>query len=97
MSLDVPAGEKECALSDCMSADDVHCYDVEVVDDSLDDLREALRTLSPLERRVIVENFGLDGCEPHRISDMNAGMGRSRDSLLEVRRTALSKLRRMLR
>lgn len=97
VSLDVPAGEKECALSDCMSADDVHCYDVEVVDDSLDDLREALRTLSPLERRVIVENFGLDGCEPRRISDMNAGMGRSRDSLLEVRRTALSKLRRMLR
>ena len=80
-----------------MSADDVHSYDVEVVEDSLDDLREALRTLSPLECRVIVENIGLGGCEPRRISDMNACMGRSRDSLFEVRRTALSKLRRMLR
>ena len=76
MSLDVPAGEKECALSDCMSADDVHSYDVEVVEDSLDNLREALRTLSPLECRVIVENFGLDGCEPRRISDMKCRYGK---------------------
>lgn len=97
MSLDVPVGEKECALSDCMTADDVHCYDVEERDESVSDLREALRTLSPLERRVIVENFGLDGCEPRRISDMCVGTGMKRDSLFEVRRKALSKLRTMLR
>ncbi len=61
-------------------------------------LREALRTLSPIERDILVQRFGFDGSngEERTLRDIGDAYCVSRERIRQVQNDALRKLRKIL-
>jgi len=49
--------------------------------------------LTPLEREVIVERFGLDGHQPHRLAELQTGLHLPRREVRHLLTQGLGKLR----
>ena len=56
-------------------------------------IEEALRTLSPEERTVVVSRYGLAGSHMMKLTDIGARMGVTREHIRQIERRAMSKLR----
>jgi len=59
-----------------------------------DDLVKAFEVLSLVERKVLVQCFGLDGGHEHTLNDVGVRLGISRERVRQLRNRALKKLRK---
>lgn len=58
-----------------------------------DEIREAVSTLPPRERKILALRFGLDGQQPHTLEEIGAEFSISRERVRQLQNVALSRLR----
>lgn len=58
-----------------------------------DEIREAVATLLPRERKILSLRFGLDGQPPHTLEEIGAEFGISRERVRQLQNVALARLR----
>lgn len=93
-SLDAPCGE-----DGDMSIGDMIGDEGRGIDDSLnkamlhDSIQEALGTLKPREKQVIIQRFGLDGKPPRTLEDVAANYGITRERIRQIENKAMRRLR----
>src|SRR5437773_2578513 len=98
LSLDAPLNEDDNYLLDCLS-DGSAIAPLAFAETSHDRerLTEALGRLHPRLRAVLHLRFGLDGHEPHTLREASDRLGVTRERVRQLEKTALKRLRRILR
>jgi RNA polymerase primary sigma factor len=59
----------------------------------LGDLVEAMASLKPRSQRLLIERFGLDGCEPKTLDHVGAILGITGERARQIEKHALEHLR----
>ena len=98
LSLDAPLNEDDNHLLDCLSdrSAQVPLTFAETSHDR-ERLTGALERLHPRLRAVLHLRFGLDGHEPHTLREASDRLGVTRERVRQLEKTALKRLRRILR
>ena len=98
LSLDAPLNEDDNHLLDCLS-DRSATAPLTFAETSHDRerLSDALNRLHPRLRAVLHLRFGLEGEEPHTLREASARLGVTRERVRQLEKTALKRLRRILR
>jgi RNA polymerase sigma factor (sigma-70 family) len=98
LSLDAPLNEEDNHLLDCLS-DGSATAPLAFAESSHDRIRltDALERLHPRLRVVLHLRFGLDGHEPHTLREASDRLGVTRERVRQLEKTALKRLRRILR
>jgi RNA polymerase primary sigma factor len=94
LPLDMPVGENGYAL--CEVIEDPNCAppDIEASEKRrLLDLVEAMVSLRPRSRRVLIERFGLGGGEPKSLAEVGAMLGVTGERARQIEKHALEHLR----
>ncbi len=58
-----------------------------------DEIREAVSTLPPRERKILAMRFGLDEQQPHTLEEIGYEFGISRERVRQLQNVALGRLR----
>ncbi|MBK7225151.1 MAG: RNA polymerase sigma factor RpoD/SigA [Saprospiraceae bacterium] len=97
VSLDEPLGQEEGASSilDGLKDDSVESPDLKVIQDSMkDELRHKLLSLSPRERDILIEIYGLDDGRAKTIEDVAEIFDISIERVRQLREHAFRRLKR---
>ncbi len=94
ISLDLPVGEDgDQTLGEfVVDKDDVSEEVVETVFN--DEVNNILNSLSPRERRILKERYGLDGGRARTLEDVGKEFGVTRERIRQIEKKALERLRR---
>lgn len=93
-SLDAPFNEDDESSLLCLLADDSECVeDVVIASAAVEDVRKAIRKLSPKEQGVITYRYGLFDAEQKSLSEIAGLFGMSREGIRKIERRAKEKLK----
>ncbi|HAV10888.1 MAG TPA: RNA polymerase sigma factor RpoD [Dehalococcoidia bacterium] len=94
LSLDMPVGEEGGQLGDFIE-DQMTPPPIEKATEALlcDQLKEALSTLTPRERRVIETRFGLGHAAGKTLEEIGGEFGLTKERIRQIEKEALAKLR----
>ena len=94
VSLDAPATEEgETPLGNLLTDDEAHAPDQRVVDlDLARDLKEAMETLNPRERRILRDYFGMETGEGTTLEAIGKELGLTRERVRQLKERAIRKL-----
>jgi RNA polymerase primary sigma factor len=94
VSLESPVGEEDDHELGALLADDAPAPDTIVLHAAVSrEVQEAITHLGPLERRVIVERYGLDDNGPRSHGQVAKGLGMSTERVRRVEEDGLRRLR----
>lgn len=94
-SLDVPIGtEKEGCLSDMIIDTNINIGDFLEKKELSDILKEAIETLTPEEKQVIMVRFGFNGASEMTLQEVGDALGLTRERVRQIEARALRKMRR---
>ncbi|MCZ7587769.1 MAG: sigma-70 family RNA polymerase sigma factor [Gaiella sp.] len=92
-SLDAPVGDDEDAvLGDFVAGDGPLPEDAVDVELRRQALREALRSLPPREREVVMMRYGIDGEEPRTLEEIGRSLGLTRERVRQIELDSLQRL-----
>jgi RNA polymerase primary sigma factor len=92
-SLDAPVGDEEDAvLGDFVAGDGPLPEDAVDVELRRQVLREALRSLPPREREVVMMRYGIDGQEPRTLEEIGRRLGLTRERVRQIELDSLQRL-----
>jgi RNA polymerase primary sigma factor len=94
-SLDAPVGEDGDGVMGELIEDTSAVAPLEAASAQAlkDDLRRLLDDLSPRERAVLEQRFGLDGVQPHTLEQVGDSLNLTRERIRQIEAKALAKLR----
>jgi RNA polymerase primary sigma factor len=93
MSLDQPVGDDGgTAAHEMIGSDDLEPAEEIFASDARDALREALETLTEIERTVVMRRYGLDGEDPKTLKEIGEQLGLTSERVRQIESGALRRL-----